>query len=64
MTSKDVLRFISINAPYKILNSLPFDMRVYLNPGDVGQDRLVMQNPNLADLLCEPKVNCLQTLEN
>ena len=52
--NSNILRFISINAPYSILNSLPFDMRIYLNVEE-EEDGLEMpilkQNPNLTDLL-------------
>ena len=57
MNSKDVIRFISINAPYKILNSLPFDMRIFLKTGSYAKEKLLFQNPNLADLLSEAKVH-------
>ena len=45
---------ISLNAPYTIINSLPFDMRLFFNtnPTDPDSAPILTQNPNMTDLLC------------
>ena len=53
LNSSNSISIISITPPFTIINSLPFDMRVYFNIVQKTEDKdntLISQNPNLVDL--------------
>ena len=53
LNSANSISIISITPPFTLINSLPFNMRVYFNiidKNEVKDNSLVNQNPNLVDL--------------
>lgn len=59
LNNRNYVRFISINAPYTIVNSLPFDMKIYfdiISDPMLHKTSLLHQNPNLVDLLSDEKL--------